>query len=251
MSSQTLGDFVFFFDGAVVFRSALERGFRISGCNITELNVNKMTVCFNDNILNMSLADHCLLHIEGNVVSSLRVGSGSVFSNHASIVKTKSGNVTQQPPMQPAILTPLSSASDEHLPPPAYLASTSSIQEFISAPQIIVNCDVLNATCVASQIRVLGSICNVVANHTSVSVAGSSSIIETEDAYVTVNSASTVRSETGNIVMNVVKSAYSAQGIVSVVNDQVDTVVDVSENTRRKRFCPSSSSSANLSPNSF
>ena len=246
----------------MVFRSALERGFRISGCNITELNVNGMTVCFNDNIHNLSLADHCLLHIEGNVVSSLRVGSGSVFSNHASIVKTKSGNVTQQPRVQPAILAPLSlasasssasaSASDEHLPPPAYLASTSSIQEFISAPQIIVNCDVLNATCVASQIRVLGSICNVVANHTSVSVAGSSSIIETEDAYVTINSASTVRSETGNIVMNIVKSAYSAQGIVSVVNDQVDTVVAVPENTRRKRFCPSSSSSsANLPPFSF
>ena len=217
--SQTSKDFVFSFDGEEVFRSSLKKAYRLSECTIVNLKVNGMCVSFERGIRGVSLANHCILHVGGNVNSSLNVASGSVFSSHSSVVQTNTGNITQVP----------SQAS-----PKQSNDSGVDILDFIFVPQIIVGCDVLIADCVASRIRVLGSICDVSADHALVSVFGSSSIIETEDAYVMLNSASTLRSVSGHIVFNHARSAYSEFGIVNV--DKVDIEVTASERKRRKKM---------------
>ena len=236
MLSDSSQNLQFALDG-VGIDTPLKRGFVLSGATIINLEVNGMSVRCNHNVKSSSLANHSILHISGNVISALRVGSGSVFSNHALTVDTTSGNVTQHLPTSSGTLS----------------SALSSVDGFTPIPHVVVDCEVLVANFVSSNVSICGSVCDVEADDAIVSVTGTSSIIETGSAYVTLNTVSVVRSTSGNITLDRAKSAYSEYGIVNV--DQVAVDVSLAEESRRKRKLesmqihqqPSSSSSSSSS----
>ena len=165
-----------------------------------------MSVFFNHNIRRLNLFDNCSLHISGNVISSVTVDSGSIYSRHASFVETKSGNIHQH-------------VSGDRLS----TVALASVKGFLSAPEIFVDCDVLLANFVAADISIRGSVCQVKADRSIISVSGSSSVVKTNEAYVTLGSESVVRSVSGNIILDRVKSAYSKSGSVVRSGDQDST----------------------------
>lgn len=216
MLSESSQNLLFVLDGVRIVGASLKKGFVLNGAPIINLDVDGMSVRCNNNVKSLSLSNQCILHVAGNVISALRVGSGSVFSNHALTVDTTSGSVTQQ-----------MSASQNGSP------ALSSVEVFTSAPHIVVDCEVLIANFVSSNVSICGSVCDVDAESAIISVAGTSSMIESKSAYVTLNTVSVVRSTSGNIILDRAKSAYSEYGIVNV--DQIAIDVSIAEESRRKR----------------
>jgi hypothetical protein len=110
----------------------------------------------------------------------------------------------------------------------------ASVKGFLSAPEIFVDCDVLLANFVAADISIRGSVCQVKADRSIISVSGSSSVVKTNEAYVTLGSASVVRSVLGNIIMDRVKSAYSKSGSVVRSGDQDSTTTGSRKREKRE-----------------
>ena len=171
--------------------------FVIAAGKIANISANAMSICFENNIESLSLDGPCTLKIRGDVTSSVNLRSGSVFSNHARIVSTESGNVTDV----------VSSA-----------AGTYSPISFHPLPHIIIRRNVLVANMKNCHVEIIGSVSSVSAIHAYISILGTTSILQTFDADVTVQSLSVVESESGHIVLATAKAASSEFGIVNVDN---------------------------------